>query len=169
MSVVKEVKFETSPGVMCDGTHSNTMLPGDIMLSQVQAVEERLKIEYSEQIIETLTNEELQTAGDMFLYMKTCPKHDIEWFESWSTFYAYLFLTQPADHIILTLNRMMKAETSHDMDAKVRAAKLLKRASSLMSLNFEQIQSLQPKHKSRNGRAIKNSMLQNGVYSSHIS
>ena len=159
MSVVKEVKSETSLEELCNSY--KTILTDK--LSQVQAVEEKLKIESTEKINETLTNEELKTAGEMFLYLNTCPKHDMEWFESWSTFYTYLFLTQSADQIILTLNRIMQTQTSHDMGARVRAEKLLRSASSLMSLNYEQIQSLQPKHYSRNETAIKNFMLQNGV------
>ena len=116
----------------------NTFLSADKILSQVEAVELELKIESSEQINETLTKEELQTAGEMFLYLNTCPIQDNDtWTLNWKVFYDHLFLTQPADQIILTLNRMTKGETPQDKDATVRAEKLLKRISSLMSLSFK--------------------------------
>ena len=94
-------------------------------------------MESSDQINDTPTNEELKTAAEMFLYLNTCP--DSSWFKSWSLFYKDLFLTQPADKIILTLNRMVKTETSDDKDGKLRIKKLLQRATHLLSLQFEEI------------------------------
>ena len=94
-------------------------------------------MESSDQINDTPTNEELKTAAEMFLYLNTCP--DSSWFKSWSLFYKDLFLTQPADKIILTLNRMVKTETSDDKDGKLRAKKLLQRAAQLLSLQYEDI------------------------------
>ena len=107
------------------------MLSGDSMLSKVKAVEQMLNIESTEQINDTLTNEELKTAAEIFLYLNTCPS---SMFKSWILFYVDvdLFLTQSADKIILTLNRMMKTETSHDKDGKLRAKKLLQRTAYLL-------------------------------------
>ena len=159
-SVVKSVKSKTSLDLICADRDSR--LAGNDMLSQVKAVEEMLTLESSEQIIETLTKDQLKTAGDMFIYLNTCPKHDMEWFESWRSFYKTLFLTKPADQIILKLNRMTKTEEPQNMDAKIRAEKLLKRASSLMSLKFEQIQRMLPEKGSRNEFVLMDSMIQNG-------
>ena len=92
------------------------------------------------------------TAGEMFLYLNTCP--DSPWFKSWSSFYKNLFLTQQVDQIILTLNRMMKTETSQDKDGKLRAEKLLKRSTRLLSLEYEMIQSLLTEKESRNESAF---------------
>ena len=66
-------------------------------------------------------------------------------FKSWTSFYSNLFLTQPADpdQIILTLNRMTK--TSENQDGIVRNIKLLKRVAELLSLRFQEIQSLLPR------------------------
>ena len=130
-SVVKTVKSEASLDLSCN----NEMLSGDSMLSQVKAVEQMLQIESSEYINDTLTNEELKTAAEMFLYLNTCPSL----FKSWILFYEDLFLTQSADKMILTLNRMMKTETLHDKDGKLRAKKLLQRTAQLLSLQFEGI------------------------------
>ena len=143
----------------------NTFLSADKISSQVEAVELNLKIESSEQINETLTKEELQTAGEMFLYLNTCPIQDNDtWTLNWKVFYDYLFLTQPADQIILTLNRMMKGETPQDKDVRVRAEKLMKRISSLMSLSFENIQSLLPEKNSRKRSVNTDFLIHNGKH-----
>jgi len=78
------------------------------MLSVVKAVEQKLQIESSEQISDTLKNEELKTAAEMFVYLITCPnalKQSI-------IFYENLFQTQSPDQIILTLNRLKKDPNS---------------------------------------------------------
>ena len=66
-SVVKMVKSRAS--LDCD----NTMLTNEGMLSLMKEVEQILQIESSEQINETLTNEELRPAAEMFLYLIMCP------------------------------------------------------------------------------------------------
>ena len=77
--VVKRIKSETSVDLRCDcgnyfsgcGTTINTMVTG--ILSRVKAVEQVLKIESSENLNDNLTNAELQTAAEMFLYLNMCP------------------------------------------------------------------------------------------------
>ena len=118
-SVVKIVKSQMSLGQNCEYS----------MPAQVEAVEQMLQIESSELITDTLTNKELQAAGEIFLYLCMCPD---SWFKSWSKFYKMLFLTRPADQILLTLNRMMK--TIQDKDTKLLTENLLQRTKSLLSL-----------------------------------
>ena len=102
MKTVKTLKYKTSLFLRCDG--SNNLLTGDNMWSQVKAMEQKLQIESSELKNETLTNEELKTAAEMFLYLTMCP-NDIK---PWLRFYKNLFQTQTPNQIILTLNRIMK-------------------------------------------------------------
>ena len=93
-------------------------------------------------------NDKLQKAAELFIYLNTCPD---SWFKSWSSFYKDLFLTQSANKIILTLNRIMKTKTSqHEKDSKF-AEKLFKRTSKLLFLNFEKIQNLPPEKYFKNG------------------
>ena len=149
----------------------------DDKLDQVMGVEKELQTESSELRYENMTSEDLKTAAEMFIYLNLCPldNNDINfhlttaqiarklWFKSWSFFYVDLFLSQSADHIILTLNRMMKTETSQDKDDIIRAEKMLQRTSDLLSLNYEQIQSMMPGQKVRNGSVKnKNLKIQNG-------
>ena len=104
-SVVKTVKSRTSLDLSCD--ENMPMLDDDGPLSQVKAVEKKLHIKSSEKIDETLTNEELQTAGEMFIYLTMCP-----YTKPWIVFYKDLFLAQSPDQIILTLNRVMKGSVT---------------------------------------------------------
>ena len=133
--MVKTIKFNTSLQLSCDYVREN-MLSDDDKLSQVKAVEQKLLIDSSEQTNKTLTKKELQSAAEMFVYLNSCPDSLII---SWSLFYKDLFLTNSPDQIILTLNRLMETETSKDMDAKLRAKKLLQRTTNLLSLQFEEI------------------------------
>ena len=96
-------------------------------------------IESSEQKNETLKNEDLQTAGDIFTLLITCPD---SWLISWSSFYNDLFLSHSPDQILLTLNRMIKTKTLQDKDGRVRAEKLLKKMTNLLSLKYKEIQGL---------------------------
>ena len=109
--VVRTVKSETSLNLRCD--ESNAMLSGEDVLSRVKAVEQIIHFESTEQIDETLTNEKLQNAGEMFLYLIMCPTA----IKPWVMFYKDLYLTQSPDHILLTLNRLGKgtrtAQTEH--------------------------------------------------------
>ena len=94
MSVVKTIKSKTSQDLSCKyGEFSE-----DATFSQVNAVEQKLKMESSEQKMETLTNEDLRTAAEMFIYLNMCPNL---WFKFWASFYNDLFL-QMTDKIILT-------------------------------------------------------------------
>ena len=162
-SAVKTVKSRTPLDMSCEYP-GNRMLKGDVMLSQVKAVEQKLQIESSEHINYTLKTEELKTAGELFLYLNNCPKQFSIWLTSWRLFYEDLFLTQPADQIILTLNRMMKTKIPQDKDVKVRAEKLLKKSTSLLSLKYDRIKSLIPAKISRNGSAVNDLMVPKGTH-----
>ena len=100
--MVKTVKSRAS--LDCD--NANTHVKDDSMW---KAVEQMLQIESSEQINKTLTNENLQSAGEMFLYLVMCPYT----VKPWLLFYKELFQTQSPDQIILTLNRVMKGPRTH--------------------------------------------------------
>ena len=164
VKTVKTVKSWTSTRITCDNIYK-TMYTADDMLSQVKRVEQELDIEASDQINKKLTKEELKTAGEMFLYLNTCPDRHSTWFKSWKNFYHYLFFSSSTatDEILLTLNRLMKAETSPDKDAKARAEKLLKKATSLLSLQYERIQSLMPGKMFTNGSVFNDSMIPKGI------
>ena len=101
---MKSIKSESPLDLSC----SDDLLVADDMLSRVKAVEQMLQIEPSRKINETLTNEELKIAAEMFLYLTMC--HDT--IKPWMAFYKDLFKTQSPEQIILTLNRMIKASVT---------------------------------------------------------
>ena len=143
---MKIIKSETFLDLSCDESNKDREIGGylpllskNYTLTQVLAVEENLGIESSEQMMETLTKKELQTAAKMFLYLNTCP--DLS-FKFWFSFYKDLFLTQSFDQIILTLNRMMKSTDTQGEGGNIRAEKLLKIMFNMLSLSHKGAQSL---------------------------
>ena len=146
-NAVKAIKHKSSLEKSC--ISRTVLLSSDIQLMQVKAVEQELQLESSDQVIETMTNEELKSAAEMFIYLIMCPEAIVPWF----TYYNDLFLTKSVDQIILSLNRIMKTKSTQNMDAKV-AENLLKRISNSMLLQFERIQNLLPVKNLRNGSSI---------------
>ena len=95
LSVVKTIKYESPLDLTCNS---------QFKLSQVQEVEQKLQIEASDIKIETLTNEELRMAAEIFMYLTICPDS----VKPWLAFYKDLLQTQSLNQIILTLNRLLK-------------------------------------------------------------
>ena len=105
------------------------MLSEDGQWSQVKAVEQMLHIESSEQINDTLTNGELKTAGENFMYLNMC-QHLVK---PWLLFYKELFQTQSPGQIILTLNRVMKGQRPQTNEYFIKIVeKLLERILSML-------------------------------------
>ena len=106
----------------------------------VKTLEQTLQMKTFENTLANITAEDLKIAASMFIYLNTCPFTDTDklWLKSWSQFYTDLFQTQTADRVILTLNRMTKIIDHQDN----RDLKLLNRITSLLSLKFQEIQSL---------------------------
>ena len=111
-------------------------------ISLVKTLEQTLQMKTFENTLANLTAEDLKIAASMFIYLNTCPYTDTDklWLKSWSQFYNDLFQTQSADRVTLTLNRMTKM-IDHQNN---RDLKLLNRIRSLLSLKFQEIQSLIP-------------------------
>ena len=106
-------------------------------MSNIKEVEHELKINSSIQIIENISISLLETAGKMFLYLNSCPDHLKPWF----FMYTDLFQSQTANQIILTLNRILKVDDSHQNKAlKTIAAKLFDRITTLFALKYREIQ-----------------------------
>ena len=112
--------------------------------NQVAALEDHLSVQSSEVRFENIAAENLKTAAEMFMYLNTCPGNDSlkNWFRSWSLFYDDLFKAHNIDHIILTMNRIIKSNLPPNKDAKVGS--VLKRTAKLLSLKLGKIQSLLP-------------------------
>ena len=98
---------------------------------------------------ENITQDHLETAAEMFVYLHGCPgihgstlSVEERWFEIWYLFYSELFRTKSPRQIILTLNRLRrKSFKMKDYDFKLNQ-KLLYKAVKLLSLKHENIHSL---------------------------
>ena len=145
-TAVKKIKFLKSPSqaflrkTCVKGGLYNQDHQEDLQLT----LEKVLKTNSTDRKLKNMTADKIRISAKMFLYLNVCPSGtDPErWFRSWLSYYRDLFLTHPAEKIILTLNRMMKTKRSEE--DKLRAKKLMRRTSNLLSLNFERIQSLLP-------------------------
>ena len=114
--------------------------------NKVTAIEDELGIKTSRNIFNDILPKTLTNAAEMFLYLYICPHfpntESVVWFQRWSGFYNELFKTSATDHILLTLNRMLKQEVVGNTQGKVES--VLKTTATLLLLKFEQIRSILP-------------------------
>ena len=137
--VVKNLKSELSLDLEC--RLSPDLLLYDDKMSQVNLLEDQLGIESTEVRFENIGRENLKTAAEIYIYLNTCPDSLKPWF----LFYHDLFHDQEPNQIILTLNRMMKSRRTSENENFLNIAKtVFKEASTLLSLKYEEIQSLNP-------------------------
>ena len=126
--------------------HNKLLYDDDVILSQLMKVEKALNIESSSSIIYNIPKKYLDTSGEIFLYLNSCPFTTISkrWYKSWFIFYNDLFKTQQPDKIILTLNRLMKSNTEKNTHVKLMASKLMEKATILMELKNEELRRMLP-------------------------
>ena len=136
---MKNLKSELSLDLEC--RLSPDLLLYDDKMSQVNLLEDQLGIESTEVRFENIGRENLKTAAQIYIYLNTCPDSLKPWF----LFYHDLFHDQEPNQIILTLNRMMKSRRTSENENFLNIAKtVFKKASTLLSLKYEEIQSLNP-------------------------
>ena len=82
------------------------MYTGAQVKSNIDAVEELLKTNFTEEINKNISIDDLKTAADMFFYLNSRSYLLREWF----SFYSDLFNKKSAYQIILTLNRILKVD-----------------------------------------------------------
>ena len=96
-------------------------------MSQVKAIEQKMRFESSKLVLKNMTLQVLETAKDMFIYLNTCPGDLKPWF----LFYKDLFQTQSPENIILTLNRINQSDYFKNL-----AQTLLKRVTTMFSPHY---------------------------------
>ena len=121
-SAVKSVRLETPTSQFRCG--ENHVLNNQV--SQVAAVEKRLKMKPSDLMLHNITRTEMIRAAEIFFYLAVCPGT----FNAWIQFYKDLFKNQSLSQILLTLNRIMKDTENINDDYFKRFAKNI--TSSLM-------------------------------------
>ena len=98
-------------------------------------MEEELQITGNKRKFDNMTNEYLEIASQMLIYLYIkMPKAT----NAWSNFYWELFQTDSPVAIILTLNRLFQ----EDLETKSIVRKLFKKAETLLTLKYEEFKSL---------------------------
>ena len=111
----------------------------DVITSQISEVEKQLQVTTSESIFKNMTQETLQKAAEMFIFLASCS----ETVRSWFYFYEDLFTQQSPAQIIVTLNRVLKGQTTpENMDMKSIARKLFRKIDSVISLKYTEIKKI---------------------------
>ena len=114
------------------------MYTGAQVKSNIDAVEELLKTNFTEEINKNISIDDLKTAADMFFYLNSRSYLLREWF----SFYSDLFNKKSAYQIILTLNRILKVDnTSRNKELKTIAAQLFQKTTDLLFLKYRKIKS----------------------------
>ena len=99
-------------------------------------VEQKLNVTSTSTAFESISEEHLKDAADMFLYLYTCPNPLKHWF----IFYKDLLQNQSPDEIVLKLNRILKGGNSPESKyLKTIASGLFQRITTLFSLKYNQL------------------------------
>ena len=139
---MKDVKASTSIDLGCD--KDGLYVTDSIYV--VKDVENKLEIQSTEEIYENMTESDLKTAAEMFVYLNTCPHTDESkfWFKSWLKFFTDIFQTSPGE-IMLTLNRLLNNENLiNENEIKSIVKQLFVKIGSLFSVKYDEYQSILP-------------------------
>ena len=136
-AVVKKIRSEVSFEKLCN--QPKTLYIAADILSNIEAVENQLEINSSETTKDDMLISTLQTAGEIYLYLNSCPENLKPWF----LLYTDIFQSQSVDKIILNLNRILKVKaTPQNKELKLIAEKLFRNITSLFSMKYQEVQSM---------------------------
>ena len=106
---------------------------------QVNKIESKVYVtppDSPESILENMDNTTLKHAADMFIYLNSCPQS----IKSWILLYKDLILWKTRDVLVLTLNRILKAESIGQNDEFKEIAKsILEKVQIDLSLQYKEI------------------------------
>ena len=106
---------------------------------QVNKIESKVYVtppDSPESILENMDNTTLKHAADMFIYLNSCPQS----IKSWILLYKDLIMWKTRDVLVLTLNRILKAESVNENDDFKEIAKnILEKVQIDLSLRYKEI------------------------------
>ena len=106
---------------------------------QVNKIESKVYVtppDAPESILENMDNTTLKHAADMFIYLNSCPQS----IKSWILLYKDLIMWKTRDVLVLTLNRILKAESIGQNDEFKEIAKsILEKVQIDLSLQYKEI------------------------------
>ena len=100
-------------------------------------MEDILSISTSDEIYENVSEDTLKVAGEMFLYLNSCPKNIIK-SQIRKSFEDYLF-NENLQKIIIFLNRIIIKSKGKDETVKESALAMLNKIHDLKELNFKKL------------------------------
>ena len=90
-------------------------------------------------IFENMTKKTLEIAAKMYFYLNSCSDE----IKSWLIFYSDLFKNHQTDHIVLSLNRILRSDyTSRNNKFKSIAEKLFDKTTDLFILKCQLIKNI---------------------------
>ena len=102
-------------------------------------VESQLKILSNSMIFENMTKKTLDIAAEMYFYLNSCSDE----IKSWLIFYNDLFKNHQTDHIVLSLNRILRSDyTSRNNKFKSIAEKLFDKTTDIFILKYQLIKNI---------------------------
>ena len=110
----------------------------EIAFPLVKELENHFQMEPSKETRLNISMGELEIAGDMFLYILSCPSI----LKAWISFYSDLFQNHSPSHMILNLNRILKGNTQENKSMQAIAGALLKRMNDYLPLKYDEIQNM---------------------------
>ena len=144
-NVVKEIKLNH----FSKSCVSNTgLINKDATKSAVSLFKQKLQVkdcgelhQDCELINTNFTNTNLTKPAEMFFFLVFCSKS----LDNWFRFYEHLLRTQSPDHLLLTINKVLKSTKSKgekSQDIHDIAAKIFEKISSLFSLKFKTMKNI---------------------------
>ena len=107
---IKKIKYEfivdnafvlsTTP---CFRNDSSILFSDDFIESKLELIKSHFNINETLKSDSDISNETIEAAGEMFIYLNLCPKY--MW--RWTNFYVDMLLNSPPDVLVQTLNRIM--------------------------------------------------------------
>ena len=109
------------------------------MEGNVLMIENQLNIISNSMIFENMTKKTLETAAKMYFYLNSCSDE----IKSWLIFYNDLFKNHQTDHIVLSLNRILRSDyTSRNNKFKSIAEKLFDKTTDIFILKYQLIKNI---------------------------
>ena len=109
-----------------------------VVTENLKRVEDKLNVSGSDEIFENVSEETLKVAGEMFLYLNSCPKNIMK-SEIRKSFEDYIS-NENVQNILIFLNRIVIKTNGNDETVKDPALAMLNKIHDLKELNFKKLE-----------------------------
>ena len=109
-----------------------------VVTENLKRVEDKLSVSGSDEIYENVAEDTLRIAGEMFLYLNSCPKNIMK-SEIRKSFEDYIS-NENIQNILVFLNRIVIKTKGNDEAVKEPALAMLNKIHDLKELNFKKLE-----------------------------